>query len=355
MPLRLEVWRTGARSADFVLQGRASVHIRYRCFFPIQENSLQAGPCILDRGAMRSFAIISRIPWPTSFAGRIMVICFLTTHIPLLALIVWITTSTQGFNSTTLGFIAVVLAATVISCAATLALIWLALRPLNLVCNAFDQFVDQRTVPTLPTNFRCEIGRVMASTQCVLENMARALNVLETEANFDPLTGVGNRRWLFQEITRKRDLATPAQGMGIVLVDIDHFKEINDSFGHVCGDTVLRGIAETFEEIAGVNASIARVGGDEFCLVIEQSDFEQTIDTAQEICRVVASNSYASLPPGQVTASFGVTTLNPAEEMLTILERADEFLYRAKTEGRNCVVADSTSRGTEAGTLVQKL
>jgi diguanylate cyclase (GGDEF)-like protein len=304
---------------------------------------------------MRSFEIIPKIPWPTTFAGRIMVICFLTTHIPLLALIVWITTSTQGFTSTSLGFIAVVLAATVISCAATLALIWSALRPLNLVCSAFDQFVDRRSVPALPTNFRCEIGRVMSSTQCVLENMAKALNVLETEANFDPLTGAGNRRWLFQEITRKRDLATPVQGMGVVMVDIDHFKEINDSFGHVCGDGVLRGISDTFKAILGENASIARVGGDEFCLVIEQPNFERTIKTAREVCSVIASNSYASLPPGQVTASFGVTTLNPAEEMLTVLKRADELLYKAKTDGRNCVVADPTSQGKEAGTQTQSL
>lgn len=177
-----------------------------------------------------------------------------------------------------------------------------------------------------------------------LASLRRQRDEMRALAQSDPLTGLGNRRTalarLQDEVDRRRALGTE---FGVVYVDIDHFKQINDGFGHASGDRVLGGVAQLLRQLVRASDVVARFGGDEFVLILVGADEATSLRLAErvreriELLPLVGSGPEAPL---SCTASIGVVSSAryPEAGAEELLRRADEAMYAAKKGGRNRVV-----------------
>ena len=182
--------------------------------------------------------------------------------------------------------------------------------------------------------------------------LARLLNRLTAQnaelkhlATTDGLTGLANRRHLFevleQEVYRAQRYGTE---LSLVMFDIDHFKRINDRWGHATGDWVLRKIARETHQLLRKTDQAGRYGGEEFVVLLPETDLAEAMLLARrlnrQISRTVITPEHGS--PIPVTVSAGVATLAPDESGEALIHRADQALYRAKQGGRNRVEAATT-------------
>ena len=196
-----------------------------------------------------------------------------------------------------------------------------------------------------PFNERELLARVKVHYRLkVLQDQLREANKrLEALADTDGLTALFNRRYfdalLVRELQRTTRYKTP---MGVVLFDIDHFKRINDSFGHAMGDEVLRNVGHIVTSGVRVTDSGARYGGEEFGIVFTQT-VSQGVSEVTERLRVRLAE-FSHVYQGQTlqcTASFGISVCDgkgSVPNARELVERADRALYHAKHAGRNCVV-----------------
>ena len=173
------------------------------------------------------------------------------------------------------------------------------------------------------------------------EELILAKNLAEQLARTDPLTDMKNRRAFFEQYQYIYNLANRhEQTLALMIIDIDHFKKINDSYGHDFGDHVLRLIANVILNTIRESEISARLGGEEFVVLIPQSDAHNATFLAEKIRSSIEENEVrfegTRIP---VTASIGITQHNrkETETMKSILSRADKALYMAKTQGRNRV------------------
>lgn len=153
----------------------------------------------------------------------------------------------------------------------------------------------------------------------------------------DPLTGLANRRRLNESL---------AQGIGrshrhgrplsILMADIDHFKNVNDSYGHDVGDEVIRMMANCLRDGIRTNDLAARFGGEEFIVLLEECSLDDAVQLAERIRKNISDQVLPSMEKS-VTASFGVAELRPEETPLSLLKRVDQALYASKEHGRNRV------------------
>ncbi|MCM2347993.1 sensor domain-containing diguanylate cyclase [Acidovorax soli] len=154
------------------------------------------------------------------------------------------------------------------------------------------------------------------------------------EASHDKLTGLHNRRYGEQTLG-KAILAAHTQGRPLTLLvcDIDHFKQVNDRFGHLAGDRVLRDVAHILRSAVRSRDCAIRWGGEEFLVLLEHCEQAPGVVLAERIRRRVEAHGDAEV--GKVTLSLGLATLKPDETMEQLIARADEALYEAKHGGRN--------------------
>lgn len=164
---------------------------------------------------------------------------------------------------------------------------------------------------------------------------------LRTIAIHDQLTGLYNRHFMVEQIERQHELFTRHGNVcSIVLFDIDHFKQVNDRYGHAVGDDVLVAFSRRVEVLLRQGDVLGRYGGEEFLLLLPMIDLSAALQLAERI-RCTLADSPVQLKSGEVTvtASFGVAQLECGEEADDWLIRVDQALYRAKEHGRNCVMA----------------
>ena len=194
------------------------------------------------------------------------------------------------------------------------------------------------------------------------------------QARTDPLTNVFNRRFVDEELPRYlRRLPTGSGRLGAAIVDVDHFKKINDTFSHAVGDQVLERLGQLLAAAAatpmptpmctpldGVQAGdtapawhrgfAARLGGEEFLLVLEADTAVDLVAILERLRSQVQGHDWADLDPRlTVTVSIGVAVAGAADTQTSLLARADEHLYRAKERGRNRVVADPLTGRPDQG------
>jgi diguanylate cyclase (GGDEF)-like protein len=164
--------------------------------------------------------------------------------------------------------------------------------------------------------------------------------ILERLASTDPLTGLANRRSFLDaaraEIARTRRSGRPT---ALIMLDLDHFKDVNDTWGHAVGDAVLVGVAERFRVDRRTTDMVARLGGEEIALLLRETDLASATELAERLRALVADRPVVHdehrIP---ITASFGVTVISPHDEGIdSALRRADRALYAAKRAGRNAV------------------
>ena len=167
---------------------------------------------------------------------------------------------------------------------------------------------------------------------------------LQTMAQTDSLTGLLNRG-AFEEILRRELLRAEStgRGMGLMLIDIDYFKQVNDAHGHLAGDDVLRRIGAALRMGTRPSDVLARFGGEEFVILLRDASAEATEEVAERLRADIAALDDL---PGRVslTGSFGVAVSVAGETAAEFLVRADQALYRSKREGRNLVRVDRSAR-----------
>jgi diguanylate cyclase (GGDEF)-like protein/PAS domain S-box-containing protein len=178
-----------------------------------------------------------------------------------------------------------------------------------------------------------------------ITDRVRLLELLERQAATDPLTGLANRREFF-EVARSQFAAAQKDGtaVSIQMIDVDHFKLVNDTHGHDGGDEVLRLLARVGQQTVRHLDVFARYGGEEFIVLMPETDHAQAVAMAERIRLIFDRQSFVhtwSREPVPFTISTGVATLRASDEDIeSIIKRADEALYRAKDGGRNRVQSD---------------
>lgn len=202
----------------------------------------------------------------------------------------------------------------------------------------------------------CEETRAMAEemteTRQALVRMQRELARAREEASQDALTGLHNRRVFDAALAEEIESDRP---FVLIMMDVDHFKRMNDKFGHLIGDRVLRQLARVVKGRVRTSDVVARYGGEEFAIILPETVLADGVKVAEKLRLAIEGLKLRkrddNLPLPKVTASFGVAEYDGEELAESLTHRADEALYRAKAEGRNRVVAAEpvASCGEDAG------
>ncbi|MEM8733480.1 MAG: sensor domain-containing diguanylate cyclase [Planctomycetota bacterium] len=184
---------------------------------------------------------------------------------------------------------------------------------------------------------RVELRRALQALETSKSELESQNEQLQFLATRDPMTGCFNRRSFFESFEEIwHDSARHDHDLSCVMVDVDHFKSINDNHGHATGDEVLVGVAKALQDTAGENDIVCRYGGEEFCVLLPSVDIESAKLAAERIRLAIADLDFNGL---KVTASLGCSDRRQdAETAEAMLEQADQSLYHAKRSGRNRVV-----------------
>jgi diguanylate cyclase len=164
-----------------------------------------------------------------------------------------------------------------------------------------------------------------------------AIELIKQQAIHDDLTGVYNRGHLFHILLREKNLADRGEyTFSLCIFDLDDFKKVNDTYGHLAGDVVLKTLTQRIKDNIRQEDYIARYGGEEFVLVFAYPDLYDAMTCANRIKKLTSETCFPGLPDDfRITISMGLTHYQPGENIDTILKRADNALYRAKRAGKN--------------------
>lgn len=201
---------------------------------------------------------------------------------------------------------------------------------------------------------RDEAYRALRASQMKLEQLNMELLQL---ANLDGLTSIANRRYFNERYTEEWARAARAKApLSLIMVDVDHFKLFNDSYGHLEGDDCLKRVARTIEEnTRRISDLAARYGGEEFIILLAETDVSGAMKVAETVRAAIEALAIphdASPVSAWVTISLGVASAlpQPGSNPNALIKRVDEALYQAKRQGRNqTVVAGAEENGAEAG------
>lgn len=193
---------------------------------------------------------------------------------------------------------------------------------------------DFVTKPFQPEEFFCRI------TQTV--DLIEKTQALVDAATKDFLTGLYNRRFFFENGLGKFNRACREnKNIALAMLDIDHFKSVNDTYGHDVGDEVLKVVSSLLVEYARDSDLVARMGGEEFCILLDDIDKIELKELFEDMREAIERREFASLGDRKyVTSSFGVVLGQPTDTLEGMVKRADELLYDAKQTGRNKVTLE---------------
>lgn len=196
------------------------------------------------------------------------------------------------------------------------------------VIATIKQVTKERTTP--------EVKKISEALFNMSQKVADTQNALELLSSTDQLTSLSNRRKLEECLEQKLKESTRGSSFSIIMIDIDRFKTINDTYGHEIGDHVLIHAARLMHESIRTSDILGRWGGEEFLLILPQTSLEGALVMAEQMRSKIYHFIFEQYPQ-RVTMSFGVSTHHVGDTPNSILRRADNALYRAKNSGRNRV------------------
>jgi diguanylate cyclase (GGDEF)-like protein len=298
----------------------------------------------LKNGGLGLYARMSRAGFPKSFPGKVLLVAFLGAQAPLLAAALYLLLGSASGSGEALRALALVAAVTLVGLAVTLLALRALLAPVGLAAAALDAYLEDRTLPELPTGFPDEPGRLMAGVRRAVEHLDSTITSLEGLSGSDPLTGLPNRRAGEERLAE--DFARARRGGGgmltLALADVNGFKTINDTHGHPAGDACIRHVADVVRRNVREGDWLARWAGDEFVLALwDTSVFASPGAVLGRINRALRE-SPARLPGGEelvLSVSVGGCRYAGEDDVRELLAKADAAMYEAKREGRAWVLA----------------
>jgi diguanylate cyclase (GGDEF)-like protein/PAS domain S-box-containing protein len=204
------------------------------------------------------------------------------------------------------------------------------------------------------TPLRNAAGKIIGAVELFSDNSAKAemqerLTRMEQLALLDSLTNLPNRRYMESHIhSRVEEFKRDGWPFGILFIDIDDFKQVNDRLGHPAGDRVLKMVAATLNANSRYFDVVGRWGGEEFVAVMHHVDDQELYEIADRMRVLVGESVLTDLDSLRVTVSIGTARIMSGEDEEDILRRADKNLYRAKQSGKNCVCGGIQPAATRA-------
>jgi diguanylate cyclase len=222
--------------------------------------------------------------------------------------------------------------------------------------NEFAVLLDR---PIAPSAMADEVSRVLEETRSTekhqrlvslelsqvsaeVESLRKELEQVREESMTDGLTGISNRK-AFDAVLEHTIHTAREAGMDfcVLLIDIDHFKLVNDTYGHLVGDKVLRFVASTLKRCVRGKDTVARYGGEEFALILTDTDLDGATVVAEQLRKTISAGELKDKRDGgsygRITVSIGIAGFTPSDLPNKLIERTDRALYLAKEHGRNRV------------------
>ncbi len=210
-----------------------------------------------------------------------------------------------------------------------------------LMMNLEGKYIWVKLIFSRSATTNTEDYRFVFMVQNIHENTVELQNELkryEKLASMDTLTGLYNHGRIETEILNALDYRSKQTGtVSAMILDIDHFKNINDTFGHAAGDTALKIFSRALQDFSDAGkATAGRWGGEEFVIICYDQDGDSILRAAEQLRQTVCDLEFPSV--GRLTCSIGITQLQEGDSPHTVFERMDRALYLAKSQGRNCVM-----------------
>ena len=193
-----------------------------------------------------------------------------------------------------------------------------------------------------------ELEKELGDTSTRLEKMRAEVKAAKEEANTDALTTLTNRKGFDKILKQKtKDVVDDTQTLSLLMIDIDHFKKFNDTYGHLIGDQVLRLVSKTLVDSIKGKDTAARYGGEEFAVILPETNINAAIMVGNLLRKAVADKALIDKRTGgelaRITISVGASQYIREEPIVDLIERADKALYHAKEKGRDRVVGSPKS------------
>ena len=231
-------------------------------------------------------------------------------------------------SSTLLGILFVSISATL--------LIRSIVRPLNKAVIHFKRIANGNLDENILVSSQDEIGQVLSELAAMQGKLKIMIGELDRLASTDKLTGAWNRRRFEETIETEMDrLRRYGNRLSLMILDVDHFKNINDQYGHAVGDQVLVDLSDTIRSSLRSSDSLTRWGGEEFVILCPNTTLSIVSKLAERLRKKIATVNFQQV--GSITVSFGAAECGPSETWEQWLHRADEALYLAKSSGRDQV------------------
>ncbi len=278
------------------------------------------------------YTMLARLRPLRSYGSKILLVAFVGTHVPLLALLAYFIISASLTVEATVRVLVVALAATLAGAVATMVALHHLLAPISLTSKGLRSYLDTKNLPSLPTRFTDEAGTLMADTSHTVGSLDRLVRYLES---FDDLTGLPNRSLFTTRLAAILSERDDADMVALIVLDIDRFKAVNDGLGREAGDMLLRAVSQRLTTSLGDAAVLARTGADEFALADPTAgSLNAVIDRCDAMLALLDRPFTVDGRQIHVSASAGITVA-PLDESAVdeLLQHAETALYQAKGAG----------------------
>lgn len=292
------------------------------------------------QASYKFYSLLSRLRFPKSYSGKVIVLIHFGICLPLLSIMVYLLPFFSLSFILTLQILTIMLVVTILGSVVTLHAVRSLVSPLTLVSRALHDYILDKKMPNLPTHFTDEVGRLMEDVQLTVSHLDQLIQSLEKTSMTDHLTGAYNRhsgeKRLKEDISRvKRSGGT----ISLAMLDIDDFKHVNDQYGHHTGDICLMHLVKIIRGSIREGDLLVRWGGDEFMLILFNSDLQSSGKILERICLAVREQPKENTR-GRIhlTLSVGMCQYNGKDDGEVFFKKADSALLLAKRLGKSQVV-----------------
>lgn len=293
--------------------------------------------------SLKLYELLNRLPFAASFRAKVIVAVLASVLLPVAVMEVYFI-AFSGLKGADLekAILISVLTAALASCFSYWALSTI-LRPVLVTSKQLDQYLSDRILPDLPAHYRDELGSLMSNVNYLTRSLQDLIESANQNGALDHLTGIYNRRSAESRLRDSIELSRIRQTtLSFAILDVDHFKSLNDTHGHDFGDAVLRQIGELLRSNIRRTDWVGRWGGDEFVISVQGGERE-ALAMLSRICEMARQEVF--LAPDQsthkISFSCGVCEWQEPMDAQQLFTKADEALYSAKRSGRNQVQLSS--------------